>query len=117
MQHRITIGAGLIAGVCLSLGAASSIVAAQQAAVQKGAAVMSHARGTFDVKVVPQAVEETPETAGLSRMSLDKQFHGDLEGTSKGEMLAGGVVKGSGGYVAMERVAGTLQGRTGSFML
>jgi hypothetical protein len=78
---------------------------------------MSHASGTFDVKLVPQAMEETPETAGLARMTIDKEFHGDLTGSSKGQMLAGGSVKGSGGYVAMERVTGTLQGRTGSFML
>jgi hypothetical protein len=76
-----------------------------------------HAAGTFDVKLTPQAVEEGD--AGLGRMSIDKQFHGDLEGTSKGFMLAsaGTVVKGSGGYVAMEKVTGTLKGRTGSFVL
>jgi hypothetical protein len=52
-------------------------------------------------------------------MSIDKQFHGELEGTSKGYMLssAATVVKGSGGYVAMERVTGTLKGRSGSFVL
>jgi hypothetical protein len=51
-------------------------------------------------------------------MSIDKQFHGDLEGTSKGEMLtASGTVKGSAGYVAMERVEGKLKGRSGSFVL
>ena len=64
--------------------------------------------------------QDTPaHDAGLGRMSIDKQFHGDLEGTSKGFMLASAaaVVKGSGGYVAMERVTGTLKGRTGSFVL
>jgi len=51
-------------------------------------------------------------------MSLDKQFHGDLEGTSKGEMLAvQSGVQGSAGYVAMERVTGTLAGRSGTFVL
>jgi hypothetical protein len=52
-------------------------------------------------------------------MSIDKQFHGDLEGSSKGFMLssAATVVKGSGGYVAMEKVTGTLKGRSGSFVL
>ncbi len=51
-------------------------------------------------------------------MSIDKQFHGDLDGTSKGEMLSAGTdVKGSAGYVAMERVTGTLNGRRGSFVL
>ena len=52
------------------------------------------------------------------RMSIDKQFHGDLEGTSAGEMLsAGTVTKGSAGYVAIERVGGTLAGREGTFVL
>ena len=51
-------------------------------------------------------------------MSIDKQFHGDLEATSKGEMLtAGTAVKGSAGYVAIERVSGTLRGRSGTFIL
>jgi hypothetical protein len=51
-------------------------------------------------------------------MSIDKQFHGDLEGTAKGQMLTAGTdVKGSAGYVAIERVTGTLHGRSGSFVL
>jgi hypothetical protein len=80
--------------------------------------VTSRASGTFDVKLIPQE-DESGADAGLGRMSIDKQFHGDLEGTSKGFMLssAATVVKGSGGYVAMERVTGTLKGRTGSFVL
>lgn len=74
---------------------------------------MNHARGTFEVKLAPQGGE-----AGLGRMSIDKQFHGDLEGTSKGEMLSSvSEVKGSAGYVAMERVSGVLDGRTGTFVL
>lgn len=56
--------------------------------------------------------------ATLGRMSIDKQFHGDLEATSEGEMLTAVTeVKGSAGYVAVERVSGTLHGRTGSFVL
>ena len=81
---------------------------------------MTHrATGPFDVKVIPQNPDnEVAEAAGLSRMSLDKQFHGDLEATSKGEMLtAMSPVKGSAGYVAIERVTGTLAGRSGSFVL
>jgi LDH2 family malate/lactate/ureidoglycolate dehydrogenase len=51
-------------------------------------------------------------------MTLDKQYHGDLDATGKGQMLtAGSAVKGSGAYVAIEKVTGTLQGRTGSFVL
>jgi hypothetical protein len=87
-----------------------------QAAPAKEKVLTSHASGTFDVKLTPQA--EDADT-GFGRMSIDKQFHGDLEGTSKGFMLASSatIVKGSGGYVAMERVTGTLKGRTGSFVL
>ena len=76
----------------------------------------SHASGTFDVKLTPMTGEDD---TGLGKMSIDKQFHGDLEATSKGFMLASSatIVKGSGGYVAMERVTGTLKGRPGSFIL
>jgi hypothetical protein len=80
--------------------------------------VTSHASGTFEVKLTPLK-DDAGDDAGLGRMSIDKQFQGDLEGASKGFMLssAATVVKGSGGYVAMERVTGTLKGRTGSFVL
>jgi hypothetical protein len=74
----------------------------------------SHAVGTFEVKLLPLPTEEK----ALGRMSLDKQFRGDLEATSKGEMLAAMTnVKGSAGYVAMERVTGSLHGRKGDFVL
>ena len=76
---------------------------------------MHHARGTFTVNVQPL----TPAPAeGLSRFSIDKQIHGDLEGTTKGEMFSGGDPKqGAAGYVAIEVVTGTLQGKHGSFAL
>ena len=78
-----------------------------------------HASGTFEVKVTPQKPDsKEAESAKLGRMSLDKQFHGDLEATSKGEMLSAmSEIKGSAGYVAMERVSGTLHGRSGTFVL
>jgi hypothetical protein len=80
---------------------------------------MQHATGPFEVKIEPQKPDNpAAEASGLGRMSIDKQFHGDLEATSKGEMLS--VLNrdiGSGGYVALERVTGTLQGRSGSFVL
>jgi hypothetical protein len=77
---------------------------------------MAHASGTFEVKLTPQPTDDKDSTLG--RMSIDKQFHGDLDGTSKGEMLTGMTsVKGSAGYVAMEKVTGTLQGRRGTFIL
>ncbi len=51
-------------------------------------------------------------------MLIDKQFAGDLEASSKGQMISTmGEVKGSAGYVAIERVTGTLNGRRGSFAL
>lgn len=77
-----------------------------------------HARGPFDVSLKPLEPYNKSEGAGLGRMSIDKQFHGDLEAVSQGEMLsAGSPVKGSAGYVAIERVTGTLNGRSGSFVL
>jgi hypothetical protein len=87
-------------------------------ALQKGAAVSKHASGTFEVKILPQPAEDKVGDPTVGRLSIDKQFHGDLEATSKGQMLAVGTdVKGSAGYVAMERVAGTLHGHTGTFAL
>jgi len=67
------------------------------------------------VKVVPQ----TPAPAeGLARFSIDKEIHGDLEATTKGEMLTGGDPKtGTAGYVAIEMVTGKLAGKQGSFAL
>jgi hypothetical protein len=79
----------------------------------------NHAHGTFEVKLVPQKPDnEVSASANLGRLSIDKRFQGDLEGTSKGEMLSAGTeVKGSAGYVAIERVTGALDGRSGSFVL
>jgi len=75
------------------------------------------AQGVFEVTLtpLPLAVAGDP-TRG--RLGIDKVFHGDLEGTSQGEMLSVGTgVSGSAGYVAIERVTGMLGGRTGSFAL
>ena len=76
------------------------------------------ATGPFEVKLAPQALSDVAQHAGLSRMSLDKQFHGALAATSTGEMLAfRSATPGSAGYVALETVRGTLDGRAGSFVL
>lgn len=78
----------------------------------------SRASGTFEVKINPLTPHHKDESAPLGRLSIDKQFQGDLDATSKGEMLAAGTeVKGSAGYVAMERVTGKLRGRSGTFVL
>ena len=79
--------------------------------------VSNHAEGTFDVKMMPQAAEQGDDS-GIGRMTIDKQFHGDLEASSKGQMLAVTTTeKGSAGYVALEKVTGKLKGRSGSFAL
>jgi hypothetical protein len=108
---------------CLSLflisgsSASTSSQAPFQRTIQKEIVVTKHAKGTFDVKLDPQADDKVGEPT-VGRMSVDKQFHGDLEGTSKGQMLAVSTeVKGSAGYVAMERVNGRMQGRSGTFAL
>jgi hypothetical protein len=76
------------------------------------------ASGTFDVKLSPQGSEDKADGSSLARMAIDKQFHGDLQGVSKGQMLVAGTdVKTSSGYVAIERIAGTLNERSGSFVL
>ena len=76
------------------------------------------ARGIFEVKVVPLPADEGTDTGGFGRLSIDKTFSGDLAATSKGQMVgAFTAVEGSAGYVALERVTGTLNGRKGSFIL
>ena len=77
------------------------------------------ATGTFDVTITPQASDLAPEGPNLGRMSVEKQYHGDLSGAAKAEMLtaAGLAVKESASYSAMERVTGTLHGKKGSFAL
>ncbi len=77
---------------------------------------MNRANGTFEVQLTPQPSQSPDVVPG--RLSIDKRFHGDLEGTSKGQMLAASTpVPGSAGYVAIERFDGTLLGRRGTFVL
>jgi len=76
------------------------------------------ASGPFEVSLKPLPMDNEPGSDLLGRMSIEKQFRGDLEGTSKGQMLTGGTaIKNSAGYVAIERVTGSLKGRKGSFIL
>ena len=78
---------------------------------------MPRANGTFDVKLAPQPTDDYADGGMLGRLTIDKQFRGDLTGASKGQMLSAGTpVKGSAGYVAMELVTGTLAGRSGTFV-
>jgi hypothetical protein len=76
----------------------------------------NHASGPFDVKVIPQ--DDNSADQLLGRLTLDKHYHGDLDGAGIGQMLTASTeVKGSGAYVAIERVTGNLKGHTGSFVL
>ena len=77
------------------------------------------ATGKFDVKITPQASDLAPEGPNLGRMSIEKQYHGDLDATAKGEMItaAGIAVKESAAYSAVERVSGSLHGKKGTFAL
>jgi hypothetical protein len=111
------------AGICLLLGfgsVARAQTVSQVSNPMEMARIMTrHASGAFEVKLNPQKPDNTDaESANLGRMSINKQFHGALEATSKGEMLSVLTeVEGSAGYVAMERVSGTLDGRSGTFVL
>ncbi|MCL5266562.1 MAG: DUF3224 domain-containing protein [Bacteroidetes bacterium] len=75
--------------------------------------------GSFEVKLSPlDFYAQGLDGVNLGRMSVDKQFKGALEATSKGEMLSAMTsVKGSAGYVAIEQVSGVLSGKKGSFVL
>jgi hypothetical protein len=121
----------LTGAICVSIAAATFALAqvrqqnwasnppATSKSDQTAKPSIHRATGTFEVKMTPQATDDyTAAGSALSRFTFDKQFHGDLEATSKGQMLAAGdYASGSAGYVAMERVTGTLSGRSGAFLL
>ena len=74
--------------------------------------------GTFNVTITPETLSDTAAQSRLGRLSLDKRYHGALEASAQGEMLSARAgVPGSAGYVALERVEGSLDGRHGSFYL
>lgn len=121
-MNRFTIAKQTIVGICLTVSLCTIAGAQTKSQVakpnQKEKLVSKIAKGTFEVKVTPQPAEENVGDPSIGRLSLDKTFFGDLEGISKGQML--GVqtgVEGSGGYVAMERVTATLNGKKGGFTL
>jgi hypothetical protein len=79
---------------------------------------MPRANGSFDVKLTPEGTPDVLPGSTLASLAIDKIFRGDLAATSMGRMLSAATdVKGSAGYVAIERVAGTLHGRSGTFVL
>lgn len=105
----------------LALCLAGGILAhgqSSEAKAKKEFALTRHAKGTFDVKIVPAESSPIGQGAGVGRMTIDKTFSGALDGASKGEMLTGITENtGSMAYVALERVTGKLDGRSGSFVL
>ena len=130
MTYRFRMVTRVGVGLCLGLGlcfgyAAFTQTQSHDSTGTKGSTdtnkepkVNSHASGSFEIKIAPQPITEEEKKTISVRMTSDKQFHGDLEGTSTGEML--GVftaVKDSAGYVALERVNGKLKGRAGTFIL
>ena len=100
----------------LALMLTVSASAQTPSSILKESSMTAHVSGPFDVKVTPS--DDKGDDALLGRLILDKQYHGDLEATAKGQMLTAGTeVKGSAAYVAIERVTGTLKGHAGSFVL
>lgn len=114
-------GVIVLAGSCLSFGFgafAYTKTMSIQNTTHREKVMKTRANGTFEVQLKPQAEDDKGADANLGRLALDKQFHGDLEATGKGQMLtAATAVKESAGYVAIERVSGTLHGRKGAFVL
>jgi hypothetical protein len=107
-------GAGV--SLVLLVGVTLTLSAMQTPTSQSAASRSGRAKGDFDVKLTPHPLPDAP--TGLGAFTIAKQFHGELEGESRGEMLTAMTdVKESAGYVAVERVTGTLGGRTGSFVL
>lgn len=112
----------LIAGIAIStavlLFALPAIAGSSPAESGDPPSMTQHARGPFTVKMMPQGDGNTSDGISTGRMSLDKVFSGDLDAIGKGEMLAARTaIDNSAGYVAIERVTGTLAGRKGSFVL
>jgi Protein of unknown function (DUF3224) len=108
--YHILMFTGLALAVLMVYGSSDS-----GAATRPNGTTTAH--GTFEVKVTPQPKDERAAEP-FGRLFLEKQFHGDLEAVSQGQMLAANTaVEGSGAYVALELVSGTLRGKRGSFML
>lgn len=111
--HSLCGGALILAACCLPLNSSAQPQKQKQTREKK---VTMQVNGEFDVKVIPQAQDEKDATP--ARFVLDKVYHGDLAATGKGQMLTAMTpVESSAGYVAIERVEGTLQGRKGGFIL
>src|ERR1700733_11979208 len=102
--------ATVLVTTCLAIGVGAP---AFTSTIQQKGVMAKHASGTFDVTIVPQSAQEHVGDPSIGRMSIDKHYHGDIEGTGLGQMLTGmaSEMKDSGAYVAIERIRGTLDGR------
>jgi hypothetical protein len=105
------------ASLMLLCNAAVFAQAVKTSGQTKGATKVAMAKGTFDVKVAPLTADAIATEAGLAVYSIDKQWQGDIDGTSKGQMTAAQADADSGIYVALEKVTATLGGKKGSFLL
>lgn len=78
----------------------------------------THVSGSFSITMTPATTPRHSGRTTLGRMLLDKVYKGDLAATASGEMLSAVTdTKGAAGYVAVESIAGVLQGRQGSFVV
>lgn len=117
-KTRASVAAILGLGLCFDSLACAATRSSSPNSLHTETVAMKHASGAFDVKLKPQAPDQGAEDSAVGRMSIDKQFHGDLERSSQGQMLAVRTdVNDSAGYVAIECVSGTLHGRSGTFAL
>jgi hypothetical protein len=115
-RFRISVGLCLFLGFCTCAHAQAN--SAAQKADARGTTRAIQASGTFEVKLTPHRQDGAPGDSSLGSMLIAKQYHGDLEAIGRGQMLTAMTpIKGSGVYVAIERVTGTLHGRRGSFVL
>jgi hypothetical protein len=120
VRYRLAAAALAVLGPSLAGGSRPAAGAGPPApgATDVPATPALRAAGAFDVKLTPEGQDERAEGSTLGRMSLAKQYHGDLQGTASGTILTALTsVEGSAGYVGIERVTGVLGGRAGSFLL
>lgn len=79
---------------------------------------MTTIQGSFEVKATAEPPHDIVEGVAIGRMFFDKKFSGPLTATSRVEMLsARGTIPNSAGYVAIERITGTVDGRSGTFVV
>ena len=108
----------IIGGITALVSLGAAVAALSTTTWAKSQEPAMHAAGNFDVTLAPQKIDNPQaQAAALTRLSIDKHYHGDIEGVSQGEMLACGDGKQHGAYVAIERVTATLNDRSGSFAL